>query len=136
MAPGDMTRGSQVPSSGSADGDSKRLWLVCGTVAVVLVLIGGVTFGATKVFGGDDDKNEASTSQTVDASDPSDSPLAGSSSTAFCERFEDAQRAIAGGPGAAPGDAAETATTTAGIMRDIERVAPTEVKSDIGVLAD
>ena len=126
-------------------GDSKNLWVVCGMVAVVLVLIGGVAFGATKVFGGDDDgKDEASSSQTVDAptadspdsSESSDPPAAGPSSDAFCDEFKDAQRAIAGSPDAAPGSAAETAKATAAIMRDIERVAPAEVTSDIRVMGD
>ena len=128
-------------SPGSAGGDGKNLWVVCGMVAVVLVLIGGVAFGATKVFGGDDDKDEASSSQTVDApsddssDDSSDPPTVGPSGDAFCDGFKEAQQAIAGSPSAAPGDAAETAKTTAGIMRDIQRVAPAEVKSDVGVLA-
>ncbi|MFI5429437.1 hypothetical protein [Aeromicrobium sp. UC242_57] len=51
----------------TGDANSKNLWVVGGMVAVVLLLIGGVAFGATKVFDGDDDKDEATSALTVDA---------------------------------------------------------------------
>ncbi|MET0821182.1 MAG: hypothetical protein ABWY58_09465 [Aeromicrobium sp.] len=137
---------SAVGSSGS--GDSKNLWVVCGMVAVVLLLVGGVAFGATKVFGGDDDKDEASPSQTVDAPEspsddssdapePSDPPTV-DSNIPFCTGFRAAQQAIAGAESDAPGSAAAAAKarSTAAIIRNIERTAPAEVKSDVGILAD
>ena len=136
-------------STGGGGGGGKNLWVVCGMVAVILVLIGGIAFGATKVFGGDDDKDEASPSQTADApsgdspdssdptepSDPSDPPTV-DSNIPFCEGFKSAQRAIAGSPDTTPGSAAETARATGAIIRNIERTAPAEVKGDVGIMAD
>jgi hypothetical protein len=135
----------------SAGRDGKNPWLVGGMIVVVLALIGGAAFGATKVFGGDDDKDEATSAQTVDApsddssdaseapepSEPSDPPTI-DSNIPFCEGFKAAQRSIAGAEGDAPGSAAATAKAraTGAIIRNIERLAPAEVKSDVGVLAD
>ena len=133
---------------GSAGDGSKNVWVVGGMVAVVLVLIGGIAFGATKVFGGDDDKDEASPSQTVgapsdDAPDSSDSPAPSDPPTVdsnipFCTGFQSAQRAVAGAESDAPGSAAAAAKAraTASIIRNIEATAPAEVKSDVGILAD
>lgn len=62
----------------TADGPSKRnFWVLAGMVAVVLVLIGGIAFGATKVFGGDDSKDDATPTKTsAPTSTPSDDPTA------------------------------------------------------------
>lgn len=136
-AHGSVPSGSAQTSSpsGSAGDNAKNVWFVAGMVAVVLVLIGGIAFGATQVFGGDDDdKDEASSSRTVDAPELSDAPTAGSTGDAFCEKFKEAQDAIAGSPGAT--SAPETARTIADIFGDIEAMSPAEVKGDIGIMAD
>ena len=144
--PPTSNQASSTPGS-NAGGGGKNLWVVGGMVAVILVLIGGIAFGATKVFGGDDDgdKNEASSSQTSepsdpptddssDSSEPSDPPTV-DSNIPFCEGFKSAQRAIAGSPDTTPGSAAETARATGAIIRNIERTAPAEVKGDVGIMA-
>ena len=142
------TSNPSTSTPGSTSGNGKNLWIVLGMVAVVLVLIGGIAFGATKVFGGDDDKDEASPSQTVgapsdDAPDSSDSPAPSDPPTVdsnipFCTGFQSAQRAVAGAESDAPGSAAAAAKAraTASIIRNIEATAPAEVKSDVGILAD
>lgn len=147
--PPTSNQASSTPGS-NAGGGGKNLWVVGGMVAVILVLIGGIAFGATKVFGGDDDgdKNEASSSQTSQTSEPSDPPTDDSSDSSepsdpptvdsnipFCEGFKSAQRAIAGSPDTTPGSAAETARATGAIIRNIERTAPAEVKGDVGIMA-
>lgn len=136
-AHGSVSPGSAQASSpsGSAGDNSKNIWFVAGMVAVVLVLIGGIAFGATQVFGGDgDDKDEASSSRTVDAPELSDAPTVGSPGGAFCDEFKEARDAVAGSPGAA--SAPETAKTIADIFSDIEDMSPAEIKADIGVMAD
>lgn len=138
------------PVGSAGDNNSKNLWLVCGMVVVILALIGGAAFGATKVFGGDDDKDEASASQTIDAPKPSDAaepsdaptvdapepsgPPTVDSNIPFCEGFKGAQRVLGGNADATPGSG--TVRTLASIIGNIERVAPAEVKNDVGVMAD
>ncbi|KAA1380244.1 variant leucine-rich repeat-containing protein [Aeromicrobium fastidiosum] len=138
---------------GSAGDGSKNVWVVGGMIAVVLVLIGGIAFGATKVFGGDDDKDEASPSQTVDAPKPSapptvtrptldsptlDSPTLGSPSSSsslalFCEGFKSLVSVITANPDAKPGSGPVKSMVS--ILDNVERFAPAEVKSDVGIMA-
>ncbi|MFC5676541.1 hypothetical protein [Aeromicrobium endophyticum] len=141
------------PTPGSPGGDSKNLWVVCGVVVVVLALIGGAAFGATKVFGGDDDKDEASSSQTKDAPEPSDPPTvtrptldsptlgsptlgtppSSSSLELFCEGFKSAVSIINANPDAQPGSGPVKSIVS--ILDNVERFAPAEVKSDVGIMA-
>lgn len=140
--------GTQVSSSLASTGDNKKnFWVLASMVAVVLILIGGVAFGATQIFGGDDDdkdKDEASSSLTVDAPELDDPPTVGapddesdgggSEGSAFCEKFLEAQDALKGNSSGAP--ASETAKAIAEVMGEAEDLAPSEVKSDVGVMAD
>ncbi|MET0928719.1 MAG: hypothetical protein ABWX74_04345 [Aeromicrobium sp.] len=57
------------PATGTTDGSGgsgKNLAIVIAMVAVVLALIGGAAFGATQVFGGDDDNPSISASDDDD----------------------------------------------------------------------
>jgi hypothetical protein len=151
-APPTSTTSSSTPGSNGGS-DAKNLWVVCGMVAVVLVLIGGVAFGATKVFGGDDDKDEATPGQTTDAPRPSapptvtrptldsptlgsptlGSPPASSSQALFCEGFKSLVSIINANPDAKPGSGPVKSMVS--ILDNVERFAPAEVKSDVGIMA-
>ena len=156
-----------VPPGGSPDaagaaaggsGGNKNFWVLAGMVAVVLVLIGGVAFGATKVFGGDDDdKDEATTSTTTDApsDEPSDEPSVPAETVAtpdldlgddsdgdggpFCDGFGDLQKNLAGVSASDYSDLSkisETFTKYAEELDNLADSAPGEIKSDVSTMAD
>ncbi|WP_456697046.1 variant leucine-rich repeat-containing protein [Aeromicrobium sp. P5_D10] len=137
--------GTQVSSTPGATGDNKKnFWVLASMVAVVLILIGGVAFGATQIFGGDDDdKDEASSSLTVDAPELDDPPTVGAPDTesdgdseggAFCEKFLEAKDALRGNSSGEP--ASDTAKAIAEVMGEAEDLAPSEIKGDVGVMTD
>ncbi|AWB91748.1 hypothetical protein [Aeromicrobium chenweiae] len=144
------------------DGSKKKFWLLAGMVAVVILLIGGAAFGATKVFGGDDDddKDEASSSQTKDADEtpepePTEVPTADAptatvptfgsdsgSSDPFCTRFKDLQQETLDSMGSTSGGGTDLNKLTDSLSKlavsyaELEDVAPSQVKSEVAVMAD
>ena len=148
------------PAAGSTGNDSKSLWVVCGVVVVVLALIGGAAFGATKVFGGDDDKPTVTSgdTKTTDAPEPDESddptptmPTAPSVPTfptpdtggskpagAFCSELTDIQKKsmdVLGGGSSDPSQLQDTARGLVQSYQDLEKIAPAEVKGDIGIMS-
>ncbi|NRQ51266.1 hypothetical protein [Aeromicrobium stalagmiti] len=151
---GEQPAALATPGGEGGDGSKKNFWVLAGMVAVVLVLIGGAAFGATKVFGGDDDgdKDEASSSQTTDAEDePSDLPteeptedvpdLGSGSGSEFCDEFQDLQTETLDsmgdiGAGSDLGELSDSLGKLASAYDDLEGKAPSEIKSEVGVMAE
>lgn len=143
VPPGNSQAASPLSATGSDN--NKSPWLLAGLVAIALVLIAGAAFGITKAFGGDDDKDEASSSQTVEAPELSAVPTVGvpdtdsegdsdSATVAFCEKFKEAQVALRGNPSSTPGSA--TVKAIAEVFGDLQELAPAEIVADIEVMAD
>lgn len=140
------TSGATPPQS-----DKRNFWVLAGMVAVVLVLIGGIAFGATKVFGGDDEKDEPVAAQT---SDSGDTPTPDSESTdapttddsgdgdadAFCGAMKEVQdvslNAMPSG-GGTPNldDLKDMASKMTAAYENLEDAAPDELKSDVKVMS-
>lgn len=124
----------------------RRTWLLAGVAAAVLVLIGGVAFGATQVLGGDDD-SKVSVSATSRAPAPTTpttpSPAETTAPAASGDDFCDAMKAITDpslsglGSGVAPedlGDVQDMVGTLRRAYDDLEASAPDEIKADVAVM--
>lgn len=134
-----------APLGAAASDNNQNLWRLGGVIAIVLILIGGLAFGATKVFDADGDvKEEATPALTVEPHELAKAPTVGAPSTGaagdsdstnavFCDRFMDARDALVGDDSGTA--SAETAKRTAVIFRDIEGISPAEIKGDIGIMA-
>lgn len=147
-APGAPVIPPYVPASTTADQPNKRnFWILAGMVAVVLVLIGGIAFGATKVFGGDDDKNEVTPTKTSAPTDepsddfPTDEPTdefttdePGSSGDSgdFCDAFNDLQSDMTG---LDPTDFSAL-SKLGDSFSSLGDSAPDDIRDDVQVMAD
>jgi hypothetical protein len=123
-----------VPTEPAAqDTGHRSTWLLAGMIAVVLVLIGGVAYGATQVLGSDDDPEQ------VTAPSPTGTAAAPSSGDDFC----DAMKAITDpsltglGSSVAPedlGDVQDMAAKMRQAYDELEASAPDEIKADVAVM--
>lgn len=146
---------------GSVPPGGKPLGIVIAMVAVILLLIGGAAFGATKVFGGDDDKPTITSgdSKTTDAPDSDDSdddeptpsatptvptlpsPDAGGAKPAgaFCTELNDIQsksmNMLGNGSSTDVEGLQDTARELVKSYQDLEDIAPADIKGDIGIMS-
>ncbi len=143
------------PVDGNGANGNKNLTIVIAMVAVVLALIAGAAYGATQVFGDDDDTSTSSPADTKKSSpapsddyededstlpsdDLSDDDLPGASAE-FCstmKRVEDASRDMIGNSGTTPDlDAiTEMGQDMAAAYDDLANSAPSELQSDIEIM--
>jgi hypothetical protein len=138
-----------VPTEPAAQGTGHRsTWLLAGMIAVVLVLIGGVAYGATQVLG-DDDPERATASTTSPApttpapTSPTPSPTGATAPPSSGDDFCDAMKTVtdpslAGlGSGVAPedlGDVQDLAARMRQAYDELEASAPDEIKADVAVM--
>lgn len=134
----------------SPSGSGRRsAWLLAAIVAGVLVLLGGVAYGAAQVFGGGDDPERASSTRTSAApttDTPSTEPTTPTPSAPtgggdFCDAMEEISGpGLAGlGSGVAPEDLGDVQDMVARMRQsfdELEASAPDEIKPDVAVMAD
>jgi hypothetical protein len=151
-----------VDGDGGGDGNNartgKQLAIVVGVVVAVVALVGGAAFGANKIFGGDDDptisvSDDATTSSPEPDDEPStdapstdapDDPSDGGDSAAsgeFCTEMTDIQQrsmdVLGGGDGSTPdlGDIQDKSRELIQSYKDLEKIAPAEVKGDLQTMS-
>lgn len=142
---------STTPPAGGDNG-GKNLAIVVAMVAVVIALIAGAAYGATQVFGGDDEvktsapadskKSDApatdeddDSSSTLPTPDSSDDDSTGASSE-FCSTMKDVQDAstdLVGRVGDSPDldDIKQMGEDMVQSYRDLADAAPAELRTDI-----
>ncbi|MCW2823899.1 MAG: hypothetical protein JWQ91_816 [Aeromicrobium sp.] len=141
-----------VTADGTPSGGRRSMALLAAMIAVVLVLLGGVAYGATQVFGGDDDDGDrATTTRTRDApttATPSEAPTPPPSERTpppsgngeFCDAMEAIQDpSLSGlGSGVAPEDLNDVQDMLGKLRQafdDLEASAPAEIKADVAVMS-
>jgi hypothetical protein len=145
-------------ADGNGGGNGKQLGFVIGMVVLIIALIGGAAFGATQVFGDDDDDSGITVSDTKktekpDASDDdteaesatpevptAPAPDSAADSSAFCtsmKTVQDQSMDMLGDSGSTPDlDSMKAkAQAMADSYDDLEAAAPAEIKADVRVMS-
>jgi hypothetical protein len=136
--------GSEHQPSGDGTGKGgKPLAFVIAMVVVIIALIGGAAYGATQLFGDDDDDgNGISATSAPRSATPApekstaatpDAPAASSDFCTSMKTLQDQSMSMLGNSGATPdlGSIQDLADDMIQSYKDLEQSAPEEIKGDI-----